>query len=301
MAAGGSTKVVVIALFANAGIGVAKLVAAIVTGSGSMMAEAVHSFADSGNQGLLLLGGHRAARPADEKHPLGYGREAYFWALLVACLLFVMGGAYSLYEGIHKLQSTEPLKNGGRAIGVLSFGILLEGYSLRAAWLEVDQARGKRGIMRWARTTGNVNLLVVFFEDIAAMLGLVLALLAIAISLMTENPFFDAIGSCVIGVLLLLIATFIGAQVRRLIIGLSANQDLVDGIRDLWTSKGYEVLGLHAIWDGPERVLVTCKVRPPDVTEDVATMMRALNDMEKRVRTTYPQVQFHFVEPDFRA
>ena len=298
MAAGGSTKVVVLALVANTGIAIAKGLAAVVTKSGSMMAEAVHSLADAGNQGLLLLGHHRASRPPDEKHPLGYGRESYFWALLVAALLFFVGGLFSLYEGIHKLGSTEPLQHGGWAIGVLVFGCLLEGYSLRAAWIEVDRVRGERGYMRWAHTTGNVNLLVVFFEDIAAMLGLVLALIAVSVSLITGNPLYDALGSCIIGVLLLVIASFIASQVRRLIIGLSARVELTDGIREIWKAKGYEVLNLIAIWGGPERVLVACKVKPPDEAKDVGSVMTQINETEKEVRAAYPQVTHSFVEPD---
>lgn len=299
MAAGGSTKVVVLALLANAGIAVAKLIGALVTHSGSMMAEAVHSFADAGNQGLLLLGHYRSAQPADSKHPLGYARESYFWALLVAATLFVLGGAFSLYEGVHKLGSHTPIQNGGWAIGILLLGCILEGMSLRAAWNAVEGVRGKRSVLRWARATGNVNLLVVYFEDLAAMLGLAIALIAVTISLITGDPFYDAIGSCVIGGLLLFVALFIGSQVRRLIIGLSAGAEITEGIRSIWVNRGYEVLGLYAIWDGPERVLVTAKVRPPDPTLDTASLMRRLNEMENEVRAAFPQVAYHFVEPDF--
>ncbi len=301
MAAGGSTRVVVLALLANAGIAIAKLVAALVTGSGSMLAESVHSFADSGNQGLLLLGHHRSQRPPDKHHPLGYGRAAYFWALLVAAILFVLGGMFSLYEGIHKLQEAKPLKHVGWAVGVLVFGCFLEGYSLRAAWLECNKARGKTSLLRWARGTGNVNLLVVVFEDLAAMAGLLLALLAVLLTWITGNPFFDALGSCVIGALLLVVAIFLGSQVRRLIIGLSASPDVQEGIQGIWERHGYEVLTLHVIWDGPARLLVATKVRPGEPSIDATSLMREINEVENEVRAAYPEVAYNFVEPDFQV
>lgn len=297
--ASGSTRVVVLALVANAGIGVAKLVAALFTRSGSMLAESVHSFADAGNQALLLLGERRAKRPADESHPLGYGRESFFWALLVAMILFTLGGVFSLYEGIHKLSASEPLRHAGWAVGVLVFGCLLEGYSLRAAWIEHLKVRGKRTLLRWARDTGNVNLLVVVFEDMAAMAGLLIALIAVLLSWITGDPLYDALGSCLIGLLLLVVAVFLASQVRRLIIGLSARPSVRDGITRIWQEHGYDVLGLYAIWDGPMRMLVACKVRPRDEDLDVATLMRRLNEVENAVRSAYPQVAFHFVEPDF--
>jgi len=299
VATGGSLRVVVLALLANAGIGIAKLVAALVTHSGSMLAEAVHSFADCGNQALLLLGHHRAKRGADQRHPLGYGRESYFWALLVAVILFVLGGLFSLYEGVHKLQAAEPLHNVGWAIGVLVLSCALEGASLRAALRESRCARGQRSLLHWARGTGNVNLLVVVFEDLAAVSGLTLALVAVLLSWLTGDPLYDALGSCIIGVLLLVVAVFLSSQVRRLIIGLSTSEDVRAGITALWAGHGYDVLSLYAIWDGPEQLLVATKVRPPRGDVDAATLMRELNEVENEVRAAYPQVAYHFVEPDF--
>ncbi|MDF1702408.1 MAG: cation diffusion facilitator family transporter [Planctomycetota bacterium] len=298
MASGGSTRVVVLALLANAGIAVAKFVAAVVTGSGAMMAESVHSAADSGNQALLLLGHARARRPSDERHPFGYARESYFWALLVAIILFVLGGAFSLYEGVHKMTSGEPLTNAGWAVGVLVFGIFLEGYSLRAAWLEYGRVRGRRSLLRWSKSTGNVNLLVVVFEDLAATAGLVLALVAVLLSWATGNPFYDALGTCVIGVLLLVVAVFLAGLVRRLIIGLSISDELRAGIITIWNGHKYDVLDLYAIWHGPDAIIVAIKVRPRDARVEAATLMRELNEIENEVRASYPQVVYHFVEPD---
>ncbi|MDA1195173.1 MAG: cation diffusion facilitator family transporter [Planctomycetota bacterium] len=299
MAAGGSTRVVVLALAANMAIAVVKFIAAVVTRSGSMMAEAVHSLADSGNQGLLLLGGKRAARVPDARHPLGYGREAYFWALLVAIILFLLGGAFSLYEGVHKLQASEPLRQVGWAVGVLVIGCVLEGYSLRAAWLECARVRAGQPLLTWSRSTGDVNLLVVVFEDLAAMAGLGLALIAVLLSWITGNPMFDALGSCVIGVLLLVVAVFLASLVRRLIIGLGVGRALREGIEATWAERGFVVLNLHAVWNGPHRILVACKVRPGDSDLDAAALMHAINAAEVEVRARFPQVSHQFVEPDF--
>lgn len=298
MAAGGSTRVVVLAMIANAGIAAAKFVAAAVTGSSAMMAEGVHSVADSGNQALLLLGAARAKKASDAAHPLGYARETYFWAMLVSIILFVLGGAYSLYEGVHKLQAGEPLTNAGWAVGVLVFGIFLEGYSLRAAWLEYERVRGTRSLMRWSRTTGRVNLLVVVFEDLAATAGLVIALVAVLLSWITGNPFYDGLGTVVIGVLLLVVAVFLASLVRRLIIGLSVDDATKAKIVTLWESRGFEVLNLFAIWHGPGAVNVALKVRPRETGVDATALITALNEVEAELQAKHPEIGHVFVEPD---
>lgn len=298
MAAGGTLRVVVLALLANLGIALAKLVAALFTHSGSMLAEAIHSFADSGNQVLLLLGHTRSRRAPDGRHPLGYGREAYFWALIVAALLFVLGGVFSLYEGLHKAMHPRPLDHVGWALGVLAVSILLEGISLRAAWRESRAARGSTPLLRWARRTGDVNLVVVVCEDLAALAGLLVALVAVLLAALTGESLFDAVGSCVIGVLLLLVASFVGGLVRRLIIGLSASGDVRQHIEALWSEHGFDLLNLFAIWDGPGRILVACKVRPRDAHAEVATVMEQINQVERRVREAHPEVELQFIEPD---
>ena len=297
--AGGSTYVIVIALFANLAIAIAKLVVAIFTGSGAMMAESIHSFADAGNQGLLLVGEKRARRPADQQHPLGYGRESYFWALLVAMLLFTMGGAYSLYEGIHKLRDPHPISHAHWAVAVLVFAIVVEGGSCLAAWREFRRrARGKR-LFAWARSTGNVNLLVVVFEDLAALFGLFIALVAVLLSWITNDPIFDAIGTCVLGVLLLLVALFLASQVRRLIVGFSAGPVVRDGMIAIWDRHGFEVTRLAVLWCGPDQLLVVGQVRPRDTTVPSQTLVEQLDVADREVYRSYPEVRFHFVEPDF--
>jgi cation diffusion facilitator family transporter len=298
MATGGSLRVVIFALLANLGIAAAKLVAALVTRSGAMLAEAIHSFADSGNQGLLLLGHARAARPADPNHPLGYRREAYFWALLVALILFVLGGVFSLYEGAHKLAHPAGLRDPAWALGVLGIAIALEGVSLRVAWTEYRAVRRGRPLLAWARGTGNVNLLVVVFEDLAAMGGLLLALGAVVLTVATGNPLYDALGTCLIGVLLLVVATFLASQVRRLIIGLSASAEVREGIRAVWEQHGFDVLQLLVVWDGPDHLLVATKVRPREGPGEVSALVHRINAVEDRVREAWPQVAAQFVEPD---
>ncbi len=299
--AGGSTKVVVFALVANLGIAIAKLVAAVATGSGAMMAESIHSFADSGNQGLLLLGGARAKRPANDRHPLGYGRESYFWALVVAVVLFTLGGLYSLYEGVHKLSHPTPVESPWIAIGVLLFGMVLEGGSLWAAWKECARVRGDTPLLAWARRTGNVNLLVVTLEDLAAMAGLLIALAAVALTIITGEVLYDAVGTCILGVLLLVVATFLVAQVRRLVVGSSASVALQDEIRAVWARNGFEMLRLIAVWSGPGRIMVACKVRPPDLIGDAAALVERVNAIEAEVRAEVEEIGFQFVELDSSA
>ena len=298
MAAGGSTKVVVLALFANLGIAIAKLVAALVTGSGAMMAESIHSFADAGNQALLLVGAKRADRPPDAEHPLGYGREAYFWAMLVAVLLFSMGGMFSVYEGVHKLRHPEPITSAGWAIGVLLFGIVLEGYSFWVAWKECSRVRGPVPLMRWARETGDVNLLVVTFEDLAALLGLFIALFAVTATTLTGEPLFDAAGTCVLGVLLLAVAWFLGAQVRRLIAASTAGPDNHARIRAVWEGHGFDVLRLIAVWAGPGRIMVAVKVRAREEGLSGAELVARINAAEAAVDAAVPEVTYQFAEPD---
>jgi cation diffusion facilitator family transporter len=295
---GGSKKVVLLALLANGGIAAAKFVAAFFTGSGAMMAEAIHSAADCGNQGLLLLGAARAAKPANEAHPLGYGREAYFWGMLVAVILFTVGGSFSVYEGVHKLMDPHELEHVWWAVGVLIFGLALETVSFRAAWKEVAKAKGERSLMAWAGTTGDVDLLVVMFEDLAAEIGLAFALVAVLLAHFTGMTQFDAAGSIFVGVLLLAVAVFLGAQIRRLIVGFSVDEDMRKGIGDVWRKHGFEIFRLIAVWTGPHKVMVAVKVRPPHDETDARRMIGRLNEAEAAVRSAFPEVAFSFVEPD---
>ena len=201
-----SLKSILFALAANFAIALAKGVAAFFTNSGSMLAEAIHSLADCGNQALLLWGVKDAKRPPDENHPLGYGKSIYFWSFIVALLLFSVGGLFSVYEGVHKLQSPSMMGSPWLGIGVLVFALLAESMSMAACISEVNKVRNGRNFLQWFRETRQSDLMVIFGEDLAALCGLVLALAAITLTMVTGNPLFDALGSILIGLLLLLVA-----------------------------------------------------------------------------------------------
>src|SRR4030095_8695339 len=203
---GDSNRAILFALGANFMIFVTKGVAAFITGSGAMLAETVHSLADCGNQLLLLLGLRQARTPPSPDYPLGYGKAIYFWSFLVAVILFSVGGMFSLYEGVHKLQHPEPLKQWWWAVGVLVFGIVAEAMSMRACLEEVNKARGSRSLWQWFRQSRQAELVVIFGEDLAALFGLAFALVAVVVSVVTGNPVWDAVGTIAIGALLVIVA-----------------------------------------------------------------------------------------------
>jgi len=205
-----STRAIFFALGANFAITVAKGVAAFLSGSGAMLAETVHSFADCGNQALLLLGMRQAKRPSSPDHPLGYGKAVYFWSFLVAVMLFTLGGMFSLYEGIHKLSHPEPLEQWWWAVGVLAFSIVAESISMRACLVEVNKARGQQPLGQWFRESRQAELIVIFGEDLAALSGLTLALIAVVLAVVTGNPLWDALGTVAIGLLLIVLMPFVG-------------------------------------------------------------------------------------------
>ncbi|MGH8105722.1 MAG: cation diffusion facilitator family transporter, partial [Arenimonas sp.] len=258
---GNSTRAIFYALGANLGIFVAKLAAAMFTGSGAMLAEAVHSLADCGNQGLLLLGMKRAKLPPTPDFPLGYGKETYFWSFLVALMLFSVGGAFSVYEGLHKLSSPEPLEKPWLAIGVLVFSIVLEWLSLRACLQEINKVREKNSLWHWFQESRNSEMIVLFGEQLAALLGLVFALAAIGLSMVTGNPVYDAIGTIGIGVLLIVIAVFVAIEIKALLIGQSAAPARRKEIEDYLHSHPH-TMAIHNVITlqlGPE-IMVSVKV-----------------------------------------
>src|SRR5436190_7075015 len=217
MAGGGhGSKAVIAALLANLGIAVAKLIGFAITGSAAMMAEAIHSIADSGNQGLLLLGGHRARRDADEEHPFGYGRERYFWAFVVALVLFSLGGAFAIFEGIEKIRHPHELESAGVAIAILLVAVGLESYSFRTAIVESNKLRGDATWWQFIRGSKNPELPVVVLEDFGALVGLVIALAAVSTSIITDDPLYDAIGTLLIGLLLSSIAVILAIEMKSL-------------------------------------------------------------------------------------
>ena len=298
MAQADSLKSIFYALAANFSIAIAKLVAALVSNSGSMMAESIHSMADCGNQALLLLGFKKAKRPPDMKHPLGYGKAIYFWSFIVAIMLFSMGGLFSIYEGTHKLGDSEGLSSPLIAIGVLVFAIVAEGLSLAGCIREVNKVRGGRSFYRWFRETRQSELMVIFGEDIAALAGLVFALLAIGLTMITGNPVYDAMGSIGIGVLLLIIAWMVGIEVKDLIIGQGVEPKRYEEMCDYLNEQDSiaEVFRVITLQLGND-VMVAIKARMQPQPSDVA-LIKAINAAEEKFRAKFPEVVWCFFEPD---
>jgi cation diffusion facilitator family transporter len=295
---GNSLRAIFYALCANIGIFAAKAVAAAMTGSGAMIAEAVHSLADCGNQGLLLLGIKRAKRPPTPDFPLGYGKEVYFWSFLVAMLLFSVGGAFSVYEGIHKLVEPEPLERPWIAIGVLAVSVVLEWLSLRACMQEVNQLKEGRSTWAWFRESRNAELIVIYGEQLAALLGLVVALAAIVLSLVTGDPMYDAIGTLGIGVLLIVVAVFVAVEVKGLLIGQSVAPARREAIR-AWLQARPEILELFNVITlqmGPD-VLVAVQARL-DANLRTDALVKTINGIEADLRREFPDVKWSFFEPD---
>ena len=226
-----STKAVIYALCANFAIAVTKYIAAAITASGSMFAEAIHSTADCANQLLLLLGLKRSRRAPTLDYPLGFGKETYFWSFMVAVMLFSVGGMFSIYEGWHKLQEPEELKYPLLALGVLAFGIVAEGFSMWGALREVNKSRGSLSLWQWFRQSRQAALVVIFGEDLAALLGLVLALLAVVATMITGDPIYDALGTLGIGLLLIVVGVFIAIQIKAMLIGQSVEPIQREAIR----------------------------------------------------------------------
>jgi cation diffusion facilitator family transporter len=293
-------RAILFALGANFGIGVSKAGAAWYTGSGAMLAEAIHSFADCTNQLLLLLGLKRAKRPVSEEHPLGYGKAIYFWSFLVALLLFSMGGMFSIYEGVHKLLHPGLPRAPWVAVVVLVIAILLEFGSLRAALQEVRRVQGRRTFFHWFRTSRQSELIVVVGEDIAALVGLVLALAAVVATMLTGNPLFDALGTIAIGVVLVLIAVAVGVEVKSLLIGESADPQEVAAIHQ-WLEARPEVARVYRLITlqlGLE-LMVSVKARMRE-TDAAGRLITDINRVERELRAAFPKIRWVFFEPDRR-
>jgi cation diffusion facilitator family transporter len=300
MAGGGanSLKSILYALVANALIAVAKGIAAAITGSGAMLAEAIHSTADSGNQLLLLWGMKQSRTKPTEDHPLGFGKAVYFWSFVVAVVLFSMGGLFSIYEGVHKFMHPEPLQSPQWAIGVLGFAIFAEGFSLWGALREVKKVRYGRSLVRWFAESRQSELLVVVGEDFAALLGLVFALAAVGLSMLTGNPIYDAIGTMFIGVLLIVVAYFIAVEVKALLIGQSVEPRVRTEMRTFLDEQNEvaEVYSLLTLQMGNDvMVAVKARMKPVEAAND---LIDVVNVTEAAFREKFPQVMWLFFEPD---
>lgn len=299
MAGGGdSTRAIFFALGANFAIAVAKGVAAFVTGSSAMLAETVHSLADCGNQLLLLLGMRQAKQPPSPDYPLGYGKEIYFWSFLVAVMLFTVGGMFSLYEGIHKLQHPEPLENWWWAVGVLVFSIGAESVSMRACLQEVNKARGSRSLWQWFRESRQAELVVIFGEDLAALLGLIFALFAVVLAVVTGNPLWDAVGTIAIGALLIVVAVFVAIEVKAMLIGQSVDPARQQQMREFLDGRPEvaRVISLITLQLGNE-VLVSVHAQMREV-RDVEQLVDQINVVERALKQSFPEVRWSFFEPD---
>lgn len=293
-----SAKAILYAFLANGGIALAKTWAAWLTGSGSMLAEAIHSYADTGNQLLLFLGLKQSVKPPDAEHPLGYGMLSYFWSFVVAMLLFSVGGLFSIYEGIHKFQQPEPLTQVWVAIAVLLIAILLESFSLAGCLKQIREVRGDRPFRLWLTHTRNSELVVVLGEDIAALLGLCLALAFILLAVVTGNPAYDAMGSVCIGVVLIVISVFLTLRVQSLLVGRSADplvQEAIDKVI-LEDDDIEQVFNSITMQMGPYTMLAA-KIKLKSGI-DIDTAVDDINDLELRLKAEIPGLKWCFIEPD---
>jgi len=298
MSASGGSKAILAAFSANLGIAIAKFIGFLLTGASSMLAESVHSLADTGNQGLLLLGRRKAAQDADEDHPFGYGRERFFWAFVVAMVLFSLGSMFAVYEGIHKIQHPEPLTSVGIAVALLFVAVLAESYSLRTALQEAKDLRMGSSLFRFVRTAKNPELPVVVLEDIGALAGLVIALGAMLMAWKVD-PIWDGIGTLLIGILLGVIAVVLAVEMKSLLIGEAASPVDVERITAAINAEDMVTRLIHLRTEhvGPEEILVAAKLAfGPDL--DVGGVARAIDATEARIRAAVPEARLIYLEPD---
>ncbi len=298
MSASGGKKAIVAALLANAGIAVAKFVGFLITRSSSMLAESIHSVADAGNQGLLLLGQRQATRKADDDHPFGYGRARFFWAFVVAVVLFALGSLFALYEGTAKLRNPHEIESVPVAIGILLFAIVLETYSFRTAIVEANHVRKDEGWVSFIRHAKSPELPVVLLEDAGALLGLILALAGVGLSLITGDPMWDALGTLSIGVLLGAISVVLAVEMRSLLIGEGASAAdaalIRQAIEDVAAVR--RLIHIKTLYLGPDELLVAAKLELAAASAaDVATVIDAT---ESRIRAAVPAARVIYLEPD---
>ncbi|THB69496.1 MAG: cation diffusion facilitator family transporter [Gammaproteobacteria bacterium] len=294
-----SVKSIFLALGANLAIAIAKLLAALFTGSGSMIAEAIHSFSDCGNQLLLLLGLKVSKRPPSLEHPLGSGKAIYFWSFIVALILFSVGGGYSIYEGLHKLSHPQELGHEYVAVIVLLFAIFAEGFALRGCIQAINKVRNGRSFFRWFRESRQSELLIIFSEDSAAILGLIFALVAVVTSWITGNPLYDAYGSIGIGVILIIVAFMVGLEVKALLIGQGVEPHIKSEMEEFLNEQEAveHVYNLLTLQMGND-VMVAIKAKI-NRSED-SSVEELINFTEKEFKERFPQTMWLFFEPDLR-
>ena len=294
----GSARAILYAFFANLGIAIAKTAAAIYTRSGSMLAESIHSYADCGNQVLLWVGLRQSEKPPDPEHPMGYGKLTYFWSFIVAVLLFSMGGLFSIYEGVHKLNHPETLSQPWVGLVVLGFSIALEIVSLMGCLREIDKIRGEQSLREWVRVTRNAELVVVLGEDLAALFGLALAFVFLGLATVTGNTVFDAAGSICIGVVLIVVSVFVATRIKSLIVGRSAEPEIRARIDAIFAGDEHitRVFNTLTLQFGPKVMLAAKIALRPGISIDHA--IDHINALERRLRQAIPQLGWCFIEPD---
>ncbi|MET8001448.1 cation diffusion facilitator family transporter [Nonomuraea glycinis] len=299
MSASGGTKAIIAALAANTAIAVAKFVAAAFTGSSSMLAEGIHSVADAGNQGLLLVGGKRAQRASTREHPFGYGRERYFYAFVVAVVLFAIGALFSLYEGFHKLSDPHPVESPAWAFGVLIFAIIAEAFSFRTAIQEANTVRGKQSWMAFIRRSKSPELPVILLEDLGALFGLIFALFGVTMAVVTGDGRWDAIGTLMIGVLLAVISVILAVETKSLLLGEGASEEMESRIRVALeaTPEVDRVIHMRTLHLGPEELLVAAKIAVTR-NDTAAEVAQGIDEAERRIREAVPIARVIYLEPD---
>ncbi len=299
MSTEGGTKAVVAALIANTGIAITKFGAFAITGSSSMLSEAIHSVADSGNQVLLLVGGKRSKREADDQHQFGYGRTRYVYAFVVSIVLFCLGGLFSLYEGWHKFHDPEELTSPSVAFIVLGIAIVLESFSFRTAIREANKSRGTKSLGRFVREARQPELPVILLEDFGALIGLFFALIGVTLATVTGDGRWDGIGALAIGSLLLVIAVFLAMEMSSMLVGESAVPEQTDAIRAALESEPSvaRIIHMRTLHTGPDEVMVAAKIAVTG-TDTAASVSDAINSAEARIRAAVPEARWIYLEPD---
>ncbi len=299
MSTEGGTKAVLAALVANLGIAISKFVAFVLTGSSSMLSEAIHSVADSANQVLLLIGGKRAKRAADPTHQFGYARVRYVYAFVVSIVLFLVGGIFSLYEGFHKFTHPEELRDVGIAIGVLLIAIALEAFSFRTAMREANKSRGRRSLFQFVRDARQPELPVVLLEDSGALVGLVFALIGVGMATVTGDARWDGLGAMAVGTLLVVIAVFLAFEMSSMLVGESALPEQEAAIRAALadTEMIDRVIHLKTLHVGPDELLVAAKIAIGG-DDDAGNIARGIDEAELAIRAAVPSARYIYLEPD---
>ena len=299
MSTEGGKKAVIAALMANIGIAISKFIAFFFTGSSSMLSEAIHSVADSSNQVLLLVGNKRSQKPADEKHPFGYGRRRFVYGFIVAVVLFLIGGLFSLYEGLHKWQDPEPLNDWWIAVLVLVIAIGLETVSFRTALREANKSRGKRSLANFVKDSRQPELPVILLEDAGALVGLVFALIGVGMAVITGDCRWDAVGAMAVGTLLVVIAIFLAMEMATMLVGESALPEEVAAIQAALESAPLveRVIHLRTVHVGPDELLIGAKIAISH-SETAAGIAAGIDEAERALRAAVPTARYVFIEPD---